>query len=1762
MWEILTKKYRRKRILQQRETDIIAIITEEIVKDKEIYIEKTDVLGSFIDKIISSFSEIDESEEYHLFYREVCFLKNEYSSPENFMMVKGESLPLLLTVFIKVFEEKIDINIQNVEKIISEIQKHVFLENNEFLSVKPFLKLAALYIFGESAAETIRTIDEINEKELLNKFSFAERLFLNEKSGIYKNMDEKSKSFYRYKLSEYAKKEGKTEIEAAKEIIEKSGRNHLGGYLFKSSPFEEKRKTLGNAYLISLFLFPLFFSLGVALLSKNILAFFFSFVAFYPASKNILERVFLRFSKPLFLPGIKIGKTIAEDKATAVVISLLLYDSIDFLKLKNHIIDEYLKAPKGEVYFNLLCDLKESQRKETDEDKEIIEKVSKIIKELNEEYENKFSLIVRKRRYSDTMKCYIGRNRKRGAVGEICAYISGETPHFYKTEGEIKNLLKCKYMILLDSDTEMTLGAATRLISAAAHPLNKPLIEDGKVVRGCGIIAPRMAVNPICEENNLFALLFSGERGISHYSDNIRDLGNELFLKTIFSGKGIINIEAFHKITADVFKDEEVLSHDILEGSLLRCGFASDVVFLESFPKSFESFLKRNDRWIRGDFQNLIFLSDIIKNRFYEKIKTPFSKLDKIRILENCIRELSPFFTLLILILSFFSYGKRARFLFVVGMFLIPFSTVSRFLILALRRIKKRKKYFILEYKELISKFSLAAVELSLLPISAFNSIKAAVNGLYRVFYSKKDMLLWTPADKADKEVVSLLKTAAPSLVLGAFFLLSFKTYIRVAGIFFLFSPYVLLLLRKSKKEKEPTNEEKFKLKKEAGLIWNFFNDYAVESENYLPPDNVSYFKKETVSHKTSPTNIGLYLLSVAGAYTLDFISLKEQNERINNCLSTVEKLEKYKGHLYNWYNTETLEILEPRFVSSVDSGNFIACLRALRTQIEDRDIKERLTKLINNMHFSIFYNENKKLFSIGIDGKTGERSQHHYDMLFSEARTLSFMAVASKEVKKEHINYLQRLFSKNGTHSGPLSWSGTAFEYFMPTLFLPTLKDTIYDLAYKYAFYSQKKKGDKNGTPFGNSESAYYDFDDNLNYMYKAHGVAKLSVRTDNYKDNVVSPYSTFLMMQEFFKESYKNYTHLKNEGFSGKYGLYEAIDYTAERTGEKAKIIKSYMAHHIGMSFLSLVNILSDFSIRKGFMNDKGMYSGREILWEKIPEEVELYPTGDEYEKRETTQNFKIEEYLEFNPETPRVSAISSGAFTLTVADSGASELNFCGKPLIKPPRNLFSNSGGFFAAVGLEKTYPITAFPFYDSEKRKTVFGGYFISHYLSKRNFESGICYKMTENALEINLGVKNKTKKKLSGNFEFSFEPIFSVEKSENGLIFFNEEGENIYLFPDASSEISLSEKCLIKIPFELSKNGEITKKIIISLGKYGETSGEYTETFLRENSEMGKLAFSLLGKLIYGGRDSRNIPLLRKYNKGDKTELYKANLTGDFPVVCFELSGVRDLKRLENYINVWKAFRLYSMFFDLCILVSKESELIPGLEKLLSQLSVENSISKQSGIHILKLSLFSETTINTLKAYSSHLFEKNAPSLTSPIFNFKKIEIIPQGDYKEFILINYKGKYYNPIPLSKTVKQKEKTEYYFTVEKLKAKISVFKNKIITIELESGEKQEIGVAYVSSLDNKEGKMTKLTLLDNGILAYNPFSKDKLYTFVKANRKVVRIIDKTDFFFGRWEESRLGSQVYPIVALVAFINLNGKESVSFEITSAKTETEVLK
>lgn len=1221
--------------MDKQKFDSLSLMISDYLCNKELSTPKNNNLYSVMIKMLRCI-EIEKNnadnyawitDNYYLFVREGENLKRFFKAKKHFITLKEEETPVLLSIFLKAYSTgHTCINTETIETIISEIQKYVYLENEEFNSLVPFLKLSMVYTFlnairngsqkeARYAVEGMRFVDEIDLERLILKFSETERLFMSEKSAVYPKMDEESKAYYRRKLSLLAKNKGQSEYETASEVLKNSKSRHIGFNLLDNKVFKRKRERLKQGYFTVMFLSLFIIGLSAARLSGNLLVGFFSVIALYGAVKILLDRIFLSLTETEYVPGIDLKNVLSKGQETVCVISILLDGSFDPKKIKTHLENEYTKAPKGEMFFALLCDLPESNRRESEQDKELIEEAGNIVNELNEQLENKFTLIVRRRSYSDTMKCYIGKNRKRGAIGELCGYICGEKTRFFSTEGNIENLKKCKLMILLDSDTQMTLGCAKRLISAALHPYNAPVIENGRVIRGYGIITPSISLKPKDTAKNVFTLLFSHEKALSHYRAVKRDISNDLYKNANFCGKGIVNISAFHNITKDFFKDEEVLSHDILEGIVLKTSCASDAVVLDGFPKSINGYLKRSERWIRGDFQNVLFLMDKIKNRFYEEIANPFTNYDKFRIFENCIRSFQTPSTIILFLIAFFSYGSKAKVIFIIGLISVLFSRVFCLLI----RLYHQRTGAI---PEVVRQILLGVSELILLPVTALAELKASFFGLYRILFSKKNMLQWQTAAKGDSQAVSILKFCAPSLFLAGFFILSWKGYFKALAMLFLLSPILCLLLKKELNDTKPVlkKEEKYHLLKEGEKIWNYFSDLVTQKENYLPPDNLSVSPKYIITHRTSPTNIGLYLVSVCSAYKLGFITEREMLCRIEKSLSTVEKMEKYKGHLYNWYNTENLKALCPRYVSLVDSGNFICSLIAVRGEINDANLSEKIDKIINSTDFEFLYDKTKKLFYIGKNIDANESLRHHYDILMSEARMTSYMAIAKGIVDKEHWIHLERSYSKKGLFVGPLSWTGTAFEYFMPFLFMPVHKNTLMHKAFRYAVFHQQKKAKKNSTPIGTSESGFYAFDNTMNYQYKAHGVGALGIKSGLDEENVVSPYSTYLMMPFSFKVMYKNFIGMKKYDFSGDYGLYEAIDCTQKRIGDSPyKVVKSYMSHHMGMSLGAICNLLCDFTLQKSFMKDREMLSAEELLYEKPSEETLIIASSNDEELTE---------------------------------------------------------------------------------------------------------------------------------------------------------------------------------------------------------------------------------------------------------------------------------------------------------------------------------------------------------------------------------------------------------------------------------------------------------------------------------------------------------------------------------------------------------------
>jgi hypothetical protein len=539
------------------------------------------------------------------------------------------------------------------------------------------------------------------------------------------------------------------------------------------------------------------------------------------------------------------------------------------------------------------------------------------------------------------------------------------------------------------------------------------------------------------------------------------------------------------------------------------------------------------------------------------------------------------------------------------------------------------------------------------------------------------------------------------------------------------------------------TTEEEEDLRKLSQEIWSFFEDYVTETDNWLPPDNIQIEPPNGIAHRTSPTNIGLYLACMIAARDFGFIDTPGLIERLERTVGTVEHLEKWKGHLYNWYDTATLEPLPLPYVSTVASGNFTGCLITVREGLlewlkagneggkqagsngyragtedalnyafaeeisvlkeEDTEpnppamtagsrdkedpaelrvlvqgdpddwlvrgqkLLHRIEALINAVDFSPLYDRKTKLFHLGYRVTLRETDQVLYDLLASEARLSSFIAIALGHVPVSHWHALGRTMTRVGRHTMLLSWSGSMFEYLMPWIFLQTYKDTVWDRTYRTVVRRQIEYAHQRGIPFGISESGYYAFDYRMNYQYRAFGVPSLGFKRGLEQDLVVAPYATILGLPFAKRQGLKDLHKLSDLGALGKYGYYEAVDFTPERLPEnqRSAVIRSYMAHHQGMSLLTLANLLSPQKIYERFHRDKRVQAAELLLQERIPTQPKVikHPAMI-YTRRTHTQTGEFgsrREFLNADTPAPEVCVLSNGTFTTMVTNSGSGFMRY---------------------------------------------------------------------------------------------------------------------------------------------------------------------------------------------------------------------------------------------------------------------------------------------------------------------------------------------------------------------------------------------------------------------------------------------------------------------------------------------------------------------
>ena len=1176
-------------------------------------------------------------------------------------------------------------------------------------------------------------------------------------------------------------------------------------------------------------------------------------------------------TRPAFFPRLELKEGIPKEMKTIVVMPAILNHEMRVIELLGHLENHYL-ANRGEnLYFALIGAYKDTKQQDEIENRQILNCAIQGIADLNRKYsdvtkgntEEIFYFYHRRSIYNEVDKIWTGWERKRGALMEFNEMLLGSTTtSFIPYSGNQLNGSDIKYIITLDADTILPFDMAQKMVGTMAHPLNLPIVDLERhiVVKGYGLMQPRISFDMESSNKSIFAKIYTGMVGLDPYAGAVSDVYQDLFGEGIFTGKGIYDLKIFNQILKDAVPENTVLSHDLLEGSYVRAALVSDLELIDAYPSKYNAYATRLQRWIRGDWQLITWLNRIIHNRKERLIINPLKNISIWKIFDNLRRSLVAPASLILIFFSFTLLpGSNVFWLgFISIMFWFPLALAIMNQISFVNFGNLKSKRHMSGFFGLKAHFFQILLSITFLPFQAFKNIKAICVTLIRVFFTHKKMLEWITSDDAEKmqsdTLSSYVRTMGGSAMMGVplmgltvvFKPALFPISILIGFMWFL-SPLIAYLVSKDANTvQEPLSLENISdLRKIARRTWRYFEEYANSKNNFLAPDNYQEVPYKGIAHRTSPTNIGLGMLATTSAHDFGFIGIEEALLNVERTVTTIEKLDKWHGHLLNWYDTKTLLPLKPRYISTVDSGNYVCYLitvvealkafekqplvkrcyekglydtyrnslvggydyfehilkesegvlneddtidilkwhhalsifstspelnmdlksawigktktqcDAFKRELENfmpwimalsnipgvlrmdvfhdqltelleilsvnrsivdlndvlnpirlminaikiklnqlsqeeketvnvwldhlletvklginnaRLFKEkvklltnRIEKLSDETRFCELYDARRQLFSIGYNLEDNRLTNSFYDLLASEARQTSYIAIARGEVPAKHWQQLGRSLTMIDRYKGLVSWSGTMFEYFMPLLIMKSYKNTLLDETYSFVIKSQKKYGEQRKMPWGASESAFNSLDLHLDYQYKAIGVPWLGLKRGLIDDAVVAPYATFLALMIDPIEAYKNIERLKKDGLEGQYGFYEAADYTPERlaNNEKSAVIKSYMAHHQGMILLSLNNYIHKNILQERFFNNAYAKSARLLLQEKVPMHVVFTK-----EKKEKIMHYKgplytdsqsIRHYTRIDAGLPKAHVLSNGFYSVMTTDKG---------------------------------------------------------------------------------------------------------------------------------------------------------------------------------------------------------------------------------------------------------------------------------------------------------------------------------------------------------------------------------------------------------------------------------------------------------------------------------------------------------------------------
>ena len=1205
---------------------------------------------------------------------------------------------------------------------------------------KEHFDIAVKKVSMGNSITSIKNLNRINMIDIFEKINGVEDILKQDPVNVYDKMDYKTKIYYRNRIKEISKKTKISEIYIAKTCLELAqneydGENkkqaHIGYYLIDQGEnlLEEKltgKKSNKKSYnqkakiyiygilILAILLSALFAIYLESQISNIVISIIVGILLIIPNQifvQQIVQYVLGKIVKPKQIPKLDFQTGVPEEYTTFVVIPTIIKNKKRVEELMKKLEVYYMANKSKNIYFALLGDCSSGKNKEENFDKEVIESGKELAEILNKKYpeENfpKFHFLYRNREWNPKEECYLGWERKRGLLNQFNEYILGNSKNTFKenTIEKVKERIpKIKYIITLDADTDLVLNSGIELIGAMAHILNKPILnkKNDLVVSGHALMQPRVGINLSAIGKSTFTKIFAGSGGTDAYTNAISDTYQDNFDEGIFTGKGIYDLKVFSQVLNNEIPENTVLSHDLLEGNYLRCGLVSDISLMDGYPVGYNSFKSRQHRWIRGDWQIILWLKNHIKNRKGEIKENPLNTISKFKICDNLLRSsLEPIVILLLVILSIIDIIYNINIWPIVLLLLIAvimptiIDLVNK--IIFKREEVKKQKTFTKTISGIKASVIRGILSIASLPDKAYMSINAIIKTLYRILVSKKHFLEWVTAEEAEKNAKKDLKSYYTNMlpnvifgILGIVFSIIVKgTFAKIISIIFAFlwliAPIILWKISKEIKVKpvveKLSKEDKDYLYQIGKKTWQFFKDNLNSKCNYLPPDNYQEDRKPKIVYRTSSTNIGLGLLTVISSYNLGYENYENTIDLLEKMINTIMSMQKWNGHLYNWYNIENLQPLTPKYVSSVDSGNFVGYLYTLKSAIKEisnpevnsnynlqkenkkekiEDLINKIDQLINNTDFSKLYDNENRLFSIGFNVEENSLTDSYYDLLASEARQTSLVAIAKKDIPPKHWYNLSRTLTVLDKYKGLISWSGTAFEYLMPNINIPKYEGSLLDESCKFMIMSQKKYAQKLNIPWGISEAAFNLKDLNNNYQYKAFGIPWLGLKRGLADEMVVSSYGSILAITDYPKEVVENIRKLEKQGMVSKYGFYESIDYTPNRLsrGEEYAQVKTYMAHHQGLILLSINNLFNNNILQKYFMENPEIKAVDILLQERMPEDMII--TKEEKEKVEKIKYFDYENYVQreitkVNGKLKEINVIANNDYSIITDEKG---------------------------------------------------------------------------------------------------------------------------------------------------------------------------------------------------------------------------------------------------------------------------------------------------------------------------------------------------------------------------------------------------------------------------------------------------------------------------------------------------------------------------